>query len=100
MIDVVDGCRSVAEHRSSVGIDGSRTCRRITTGKHGIVDDDAVIIQTYPSQRVAALALQRVHGVGGNILTNRISTVGNAETSVGQDVAISIQAGCREIILL
>ena len=53
VVDVVYGGRGVAEHRGGVGVDGSRTCRRVTACEHGIVDDDSVIIQANPFQAVA-----------------------------------------------
>ena len=48
MIDVMYRRRSIAEDSRHVGKDGSRTWRRVTTSKHGIVDDDTITVQTIP----------------------------------------------------
>ena len=51
MIHIVDGGRGITKYRRGVGMGCGqrRTCRRITSGKHGIVNDDAGIVQATPS---------------------------------------------------
>ena len=59
MIDIVDRCCGIAKYRCGVGIYGGRARRRIATGEHGIVDDDARRIQRSP----AAVFILVAHGV-------------------------------------
>ena len=91
VVDVVNRGRGVAKHRSGVGIDSGRTRRRVTAGKHGIVDDDALVVQRFPPV-IGILVLQGVQCVGGNILTWGIDTLRNGEAVIGNDIAICIQA--------
>ena len=55
MINIMDRCRGIAKHSRGIGIDLSRTGRRITSGKHGIMDDNTFRIQTFPSCLVTRL---------------------------------------------
>ena len=44
VIDIMDRCRSITEYRISIGKHFGRTRRGITTGKYGIVDNDAFLV--------------------------------------------------------
>ena len=67
VVDVVDGRRGVAIDRGSVGIGRRGACRRVTAGKHGIVNLDAGGIKGSPSG-VTGLVLQVIEHGGGNVL--------------------------------
>ena len=67
VVDVVDGGGGIAIDGDGVGID-DRALHRVTTGKHGVVDDDAGGIQTIPSVFIILLVPQGVQVFDGRIL--------------------------------
>ena len=75
MIHIVDGCRGITKHGWGVGMGCGqrRTRRRITTGKHGIVDDDAGIVQAAPSGCICVLIFQVIQVFSEHIITHFIS---------------------------
>ena len=55
VINIMDRCRGIAKNSRGIGIDLGRTRRRVTSGKHGIVDDNTFRVQTFPSCLVIRL---------------------------------------------
>ena len=68
VIDIVDRGCGISKYRRSVGIDGGRTGRRITTGKYGIVNDNTRRIQTVPLC-ITVLVAQSIQVFNRNVLT-------------------------------
>ena len=69
VIDIIDGSSSIAKHRRCIGIGSRRTCRRVTTGKHRIMDNDTEIIQLAPYRCISSvLGTQMIEVCCRNIL--------------------------------
>ena len=75
VVHVVDGSRGVAIDGCGVGKHIGGTRRHVTSCKHGIVDDDAVVVNLAPFVRIAGLVLQSMEGIGGDEFTNVVVTV-------------------------
>ena len=57
VIDIVDRCRGITIQRGGIGIHLVTTRRHVTTGKDGIMNDDTIHIQAFPSCRGGVLIL-------------------------------------------
>ena len=97
VIDIVDGGGGVAEDGGGVGIHLGRTGRGVTTGEHGIVNDDTFLVdiglaECSPFCGAGRLVAQRVEGCCRHKVIFSVC-VGVANTACGSNLARGIYRG-------
>ena len=77
VVDIVDGCRGIAEDGGGISIHLVTTRRHVTTGEHGVVDDDTIGVETVPRCCSRGLVLKGVQCRGGYVVTCFIKSTVN-----------------------